>query len=224
MSVPATLGRRALRRGFILLCCCCASVFAAGVGEAHAVILPATTIDGPSQNIVGFGGVSMAEDGTGGVVYLKRVDGITHVFVSRYVEGRWSAPIRVDTEEPFGASWPRIGAADGGELIVVWATPFATREGKPLYELYGAELAPGAETFGKAILIDPNIEEASGTSPDLAVSSTGQADVVYRVVEPLVTSISLLRPGDVVEQVRVAHYDGERWTNLGAINRNLFTF
>lgn len=187
---------------------------------AHAVILPATTIDGPSEDIVGFGGVAMAEDGTGGVVYLKRVDGVAHVFVSRYVGGRWMPPIRVDTEEPYEASWPRIGAANGGELIVVWATPYATREGKPVYELLGSELGPGADSFGRAIFIDPNIEEASGTSPDLAVSSTGQADVVYRVVEPLVTDISLLHPGDVAEQVRVAHFNGTRWSNLGAINRN----
>ena len=185
-----------------------------------AVVLPAVTIDGPSQEIVGFGGVAMAEDGTGGVVYLKRSDGVPHVFVSRFVGGQWQAPIRVDTEEPFAASWPRIGAADGGELIVTWATQYATREGKPVYELLGSELGPGAEGFGPAIFIDPNIEEATGTNPDLAVSPTGQADIVYRVVEPLATNIALLRPGDVVEQVRVAHFDGERWSNLGAINRN----
>ena len=33
------------------------------------------------------------------------------------------------------------------------------------------------------MIVDPNIEEATGTSPDLAMSSTGQADVVYRVVD-----------------------------------------
>ena len=33
------------------------------------------TLDGPSEEIVGFGGVAMAEDGTGGAVYLERVDG-----------------------------------------------------------------------------------------------------------------------------------------------------
>ncbi|MGP0101079.1 MAG: PKD domain-containing protein [Solirubrobacteraceae bacterium] len=187
---------------------------------AGAVVLPAVTVDGPSQEIVGFGGVAMAEDGTGGVVYLKRSGGVPHVFVSRFVGGQWQAPIRVDTEEPFAASWPRIGAADGGELIVTWATQYATREGKPLYELLGSELGPGAEGFGRAIFIDSNIEEATGTNPDLAVSSTGQADIVYRIVEPLATNVALLRPGDVVEQVRVAHFDGERWSNLGAINRN----
>ena len=162
----------------------------------------------------------MATDGTGGVAYLKRVDGVPHVFVSRYAGGHWLAPIRVDTEEPYAASWPRIGAAEGGELIVVWATPFATRNGKLVYELLGSELGPGGERFGSATIVDPNIEEATGTSPDLAVSSTGQADVVYRVVEPGNTSVPLLRPGDVVEQVRLAHFNGERWADLGAINRN----
>ncbi len=33
------------------------------------------------------------------------------------------------------------------------------------------------------MIVDPDIEEATGTSPDLAVSPPGQADVVYRVVE-----------------------------------------
>jgi hypothetical protein len=186
---------------------------------ARAVILPATTIDGPNENIVGFGGVAMAEDGTGGLVYLKRVDGVAHVFVARYAAGHWQAPIRVDTEQPFAASWPCIGAANGGELLVMWATPFATFQEKPIYELLGALLGPGSSRFGPAQIVDPDIEEATGTSPDLAMSATGQADVVYRVVQNH-RSVPLLRPGDVVESVRVAHFDGQRWSNLGAINRD----
>jgi hypothetical protein len=194
----------------------------ASAHRAGAVILPAQTIDGPNENIVGFGGVAMAEDGTGGLVYLKRVEGVTHVFVSRYVGGRWLAPIRVDTEEPYAASWPRIGAAVGGELIVVWATPFATSPitGKPVYELLGAVLGPGAEHFGQAMIVDRDIEEGTGTSPDLAVSSTGQADIVYRVINTDKVGVSLLRFGDVPESVRVAHFDGLRWSNLGTINRD----
>jgi hypothetical protein len=187
---------------------------------APAVILPASTIDGPSEEIVGFGGVAMAADDSGGVVYLKRVDGVPHVFVSQYVGGRWLAPVRVDGEEPFAASWVRIGAAEGGELLVVWATPFATRREKPVYELLGALLGAGGSQFGPATIVDPNIEEATGTSPDLAVSSTGQADVVYRVVETASPTVPLLRPGDVIESVRLAHFNGQRWSNLGAINRD----
>ncbi len=192
-------------------------------GAAGAVILPAATIDGPSQTILGFGGVAMAEDGTGGVVYLKRVEGVAHVFVSRYLDGQWQAPIRVDGGEPFAAGWPRIGAANGGELVVVWATPFALENKRPIEELLGATLGPGAASFGQAMIVDQNIREGIGTSPDLAMSSTGQADVVYRVVETepgRVATIPLLHPGDVVGTVRVAHFNGERWSALGPINRN----
>ncbi len=188
-------------------------------GRAQAVILPAQTIDGPSESIVGFGGAAMAEDGTGGVAYLKRVDGVAHVFVARYVGGAWQAPMRVDVEQPYAASWVRIGAAEGGELIVVWATPFATEHGRPVYELLGAELTPGTQSFGVPSIVDPDIAEATGTSPDLAVSSTGQADVVYRVVD-FSSLVPLLRPTDVVETVRVAAFDGERWTSLGNVNRD----
>lgn len=190
---------------------------------ARAVILAATTIDGPSEAIVGFGGVAMAEDGTGGLVYLKSEGGVAHVFVSRYVEGRWLAPIRVDVGQSFAASWPRIAAADGGELLVVWATPFASEGERPVQELLGAELAPGSQAFSSPVIVDPNVREGAGLSPDLAMSSTGFADVVYRVITQRQgerTSIPLLRPGDVVEEVRVAHFDGNRWTAMGAINRN----
>ncbi len=191
---------------------------------ARAVILPATTIAGPSEDIVGFGGVAMAEDGTGGAVYLQRVGGVAHVFVARFIEGHWLSPIRVDGEEPFAASSPRIGAAEGGRLVVVWATPFATEHERSVDELLGATLSPGASAFGPAMLIDPDVRDATGLSPDLAMSSTGRADVVYRVVFSNLSAqqagIPLLRPGDVIEDVRVAHYNGETWSRLGAINRN----
>jgi hypothetical protein len=163
----------------------------------------------------------MAEDGTGGVVYLKRVEGVAHVFVARFVQGRWLPPVRVDREEPFAASWPRIGAAEGGQLVVVWATPFATEKGLPVDELLGSTLGPGASAFGPAQLIDPNIGDATGATPDLAMSSTGKADVVYRVVVTNQSQfIPLLRPGDVISETRVAHYNGETWSRLGAVNRN----
>ncbi|HVR04764.1 MAG TPA: PKD domain-containing protein [Solirubrobacteraceae bacterium] len=226
------------RSGTTLAAALAAVALAALPVGASAVILPATTIDGPSEEIAGFGGVAMAEDGSGGLVYLKRVDGVPHVFVSRYVGGHWLAPIRVDRcspsstqetstgeahcEEPYAASWPRIGAAAGGELIVVWATPFATSPstGKPIYELLASVLGPGGEQFGQAMIVDRDIEEGTGTDPDLAVSSTGMADVVYRVIDTEKVGISLLRAGDVPESVRVAHFDGQRWSNLGAINRD----
>jgi hypothetical protein len=194
------------------------ATLAFAAGRADAIILPAQTIDGPNENIVGFGGVAMAEDGTGGLVYLKRVGGVAHVFVSRYAGGAWLAPIQVDTQNQFGASWPTIGAADGGELIVAWATPFATEHAHPVYNLVASELGPGSQAFGPPEIVDPDIGEATGTSPQLAVSSTGFADIAYRVVN-FSSTVPLLRPGDVVESVRVANFDGYRWSSLGTVNR-----
>jgi hypothetical protein len=188
-------------------------------GPARAAIQPAVTLDGPSEEIVGFGGVAMAEDGTGGVVYLKRVEGVAHVFVARYLAGHWLAPVRVDTGQQFAAGSPRIGAASGGRLLVVWATPYATVRGKPVSELLSSTFSPGSEAFGQAVVVDPNVAEAAGLSPDLAMSSSGQAYVVYRVVGNLST-VSSQRPGDVALNVKVARYNGQRWTNLGVINRD----
>lgn len=191
----------------------------AHAGQARAAIQPAITLDGPSEQIAGFGGVAMAEDGSAGVVYLKRAEGVAHVFVARYVEGRWLAPVRVDTQQPFAASSPRIGAASNGQLTVTWATPFATEGGKPVQELLSSTLSPGSEAFGPAIIVDPDVREGVSLSPDLAMSSTGQAYIVYRVIQSLST-VSQLHPGDVAESIRVARFNGERWTRLGNINRD----
>jgi hypothetical protein len=191
----------------------------AGASDAGAVILPPVTLDGPSPEVQSVGGVAMAEDGTGGVVYLKRVGGVAHVFVRQFIGGQWLPAVRADGEEQFAASWPRIGAANGGELVVVWATPFATQHEHPIDELLGATLESGSGGFGPAILIDPNVADSTGLSPDLAVSPTGYSDVVYRVVRGGIQTV-ILRPGDIGEDVRVAHFDGRRWTLLGAINRN----
>jgi PKD domain len=187
--------------------------------RAGAIIQPAVTIAGPSEEIVGFGGVAMASDGSGGIVFLERVDGVAHVFVSQFIGGQWGTPVRIDTGDQFAASWPRIAAADGGELVVIWSTPFATEDGKPVQELVSSTLGPGSSQFGVPQIVDKDVGEGAGLSPDIAISTSGQADVVYRVEEEL-ANVNLVRPGDVSEQVRVAHFEGERWTVLGAINRD----
>jgi len=219
----AILGSRGVTVGSALAISLSTTLVAVRSQVAEAVILPAVTIDGPSQDIVGFGGVAMSEDGTGGLVYLKRVEGVAHVFVARYVGGRWQAPIRVDTAQRYAASWPRIGAADDGQLLVIWATPIATENTRPVEELLSAMIGPGASAFGPAKLVDPDIRFGTGASLDLTMSSTGQADVVYRVLEETPgepSPIPLLRAGDVVEQVRFSYFEGETWSRPGAINRD----
>ena len=104
---------------------------------------------------------------------------------SRYIGGHWLAPIRVDSEQPFAASWPRIGAAEGGRAA--WSC--GRRRLRPKRGHAGGRAARRDARPRRRVVrrrddrSTPTSAKRTGTSPDLAVSSTGQADVVYRVVE-----------------------------------------
>ena len=187
--------------------------------------MPPVTVDGPSPLILGFGGVAMASDGSGGVVYLKAVEGVPHVFASRYAGGQWSAPIRVDWDQPYTASEPQIAAAPGGRLLVVWATEVATVHGKVQHALYSATIAAGAPGFGRSLVVDPNVGNGVGVAPALSATSATKAIVAYRVITfdfspGSFTTAVQLRPGDVMADIRVARLSGGRWSRLGAMNAN----
>jgi hypothetical protein len=197
------------------------------LASADAVVLPPSTIDGPSTEIVGLGGVAMAPDGTGGLVYVKTVEGVTHVFASRYAAGQWGPPIRVDREGPYPASQPAIAAGPGGRLMVVWVTETATLPSGEIRDgLYSATLGPGTAEFGAQLLVDPNVGNGTGVDPSLAGTVPGKAIVAYRAITKTfgllaeTTSAAQLRPGDVLADIRVARLEGDRWSRLGAINRN----
>jgi hypothetical protein len=195
-----------------------------GTQGASALILPPTTVDGPAPQIVEFGGVAMAADGTGGLVYTKTVEGVPHVFASRYSGGRWSPPIRVDEGQAFEAGQPRVSAGLHGALEVVWVTPVATVQQKVRDGLMSATLGPGATSFGRPLLVDANVGDGNGVDPSIAGFGAGKAVVVYRVVTQdfsgAVTGVVRLRPQDVLADIRVARFAGDRWSRLGNANRN----
>src|SRR6478736_10494759 len=97
-----------------------AAILALAAAPASAVVSDVQPIDGPSADITDVGDAAMAEDGSGGIVYLKRVGGRAHVFAAQFRDGRWRGAQRVDVGQGFDSSWPRIGAGDGGRLIVTW--------------------------------------------------------------------------------------------------------
>jgi PKD domain len=186
------------------------------------------TIAGPSSDIVDFGGVAMAADGSGGLVFTKAIEGVPHIFASRFVGGRWSAPIRVDGDQPYEASEPRIAAGPGGELLVVWVTQVATVHNKIRYGLFSAKIGRGASAFGPSLLVDPEVAEGNpgGVDPSLSGTAPSQAIVAYRVItyrfdgsKPL--AVVQLRPGDVLAETRLARLKEDRWSRLGAVNVNL---
>jgi hypothetical protein len=127
--------------------------------RADALISPVATIDGPSAEIVELGGVAMAADGTGGIVYRKRVEGRAHIFAALYSNGQWGPAQRVDVGQAFESSFPAIAAGEGGRLVVVWTNHYSsTTDG-----LFSAALEPGSTGFQKPVPIDLDIGQAIGT-------------------------------------------------------------
>jgi hypothetical protein len=182
--------------------------------DAGAAVLAPVTIDGPASEIGELGGVAMAQDGSGGVVYRRAVDGRQHVFAARFSGGRWWPAQRVDTSLPFDSAWPRIGAANGGRLVVVWAQHTAAGEDS----LYSAVRARGATRF-QPPTVDFDVGAFTATYPSLAMNDTGNALVVYRAVSEF--SGPGLPSGYVRGEVRLARFNGSRWQRLGVpANRN----
>lgn len=198
--LPAQFTRAALAALALVL------VLATG---ARAAVLPAETIDGPDPEIGELGGVAMAQDGSGGVVYQRAVDGRQHVFAARFVNGSWQEPLRVDAALPFDSAWPRVGAANGGRLVVVWVQQ--TAEGAN--SLYSAILTRGATRFQPPTLIDFRLGLFTAAYPSLAMNDAGNALVAYRAVDE--GTDADLPQGYVNGDIRVARFNGSRWQRLG---------
>ncbi len=181
---------------------------------AAASISGVTPIDGPSADIVDFGGTAMAPDGTGGIVYRKRVDGRTHIFAAQFDGTGWGTPQRVDGGQRFDSSWPAIGAGNGGRLVVVWVQEFGPSSDR----MYSAGLDPGARRFQAPVPVDLNVGESTGTSPSVAMNAGGSAYVSYLVMQtPSGNDAAGYAPGEL----RAARYDGSYWSGFGLpLNRN----
>jgi hypothetical protein len=207
-------------------------LLAGRVAPARALITPPTIVAGPSPSILGVGNVSIAPDGTGGVVWRQLSGGAPHIFASRFIDGRWSAPIQVDSGQPGPATFPAIAAGDGGRLLVVWVQPWASEStgGNPpqtIYQLVSSVIEPGSSGFGPAVQVDPNdVGDGTGVYPALAMAPDGDAYVVYRVVTFNYSSSAVpppgtppqLHPGDQLVDVRVASFNGLSWNSLGIVN------
>jgi hypothetical protein len=175
---------------------------------AGAFVSDVHPLDGPGAEVIDVADAAMSEDGSGGAVWLRRVDGRAHVFAARFHNGAWGPPRRVDVGQGFDSSWPRIGAGDGGRLVVTWVQEFGVESDR----LFSATLDPGANGFQAPVPVDFNVGEATSTFPDLAMARGGQAYLAYRVI----TDTSPANPpGYVGADVRVARYNGRLWSVLG---------
>jgi hypothetical protein len=164
---------------------------------AAAGWFPAQPVDGPSPDIEKLGGVDLARDGTGGLVYLKRVDGTPHVFLSRFNGGQFRAPERVDNGLGAGVSEAAIAAADADRLAIVWIA------GSRVYGsvVTGNDQQPGPLLGPTELYNDPS-GPVSDLSLDMGINGTAYA--------------SWAGPGGGGSDVRVSRLMDVTWTLVGA--------
>ena len=136
---------------------------------AHAAWFSFQSLDGPSPDVERFGGIDLARDGTGGLVYVKREMGAPHVYVSRHLGGAWRAPERVDTGLDLGVTEAAVAAADGHRLAVVWTA------GSRVYGVLFAEGAAPAGPTAPALIYDAGSGQVSGLSLDMGINGTAWA-------------------------------------------------
>lgn len=110
---------------------------------ARADWFPVQPVDGPSPAVVGLGGVAVAHDGSGGIVYLRADGGAPHVFLSRLRGGVWRPPVRLDAGIAAPATAARVAAADDGVLLVAWISGGV---------VYGMQV-PSARLLGRAVAL-----------------------------------------------------------------------
>lgn len=111
-----------MSRASRLLAPLAALALVAAPGPARAAFFAGEVIDGPSPDIVRVGGVDLARDGSGAVVYVKRDGGVEHVFAARMRNGAWQPPERLDTGAAAAASDPVVAAAGGGQLVAAYVS------------------------------------------------------------------------------------------------------
>ncbi|UUY03521.1 hypothetical protein LRS13_23095 [Svornostia abyssi] len=177
---------------------------------ASAEVRPAETVDGPSADVLELGGVAMADDGTGGLVYRRRIDGRAHIFASVFTGTSWERPQRVDGGQEFESSWPRIAAASGGRLLVTWASQIGTTTtGAARNGLFAAIKAPRSARFGAPTTIETDLGEATALYPALAMAANGGPSYV-----------SYVRQGARVEYRLAVFRGGPRWSRTVVRRRN----
>ena len=143
-------------------------------------------VDGPSPDIRTLNGLSIARDGAGGLVYVKDVGGVAHIFVSRLLSGSFQPPQQVDAGLSTASSQPVIAAGRGGVLLVAFVNAGS---------LYVAQAPDSQSPIGApSPLVDAAI------NPVISMSPFGKAYLAFTAV------------GAGTDQVRTAFYSQGQWS------------
>lgn len=122
-------------------------------------------IAAPGTPVVSLDGLSIARDGTGGLVYLADSGGVAHVFVSVLSGGAFQAPVQVDAGLAGPSSQPVIAAGNGGVLLVAF--------------INGGELYVSQTTAAGTPLSAPSGLFAGAANPAISISNFGKAYLAF---------------------------------------------
>ncbi len=179
-----------LRRGSLLAGLLIGGVLLLGLGASSARAAPTpaapTVVAGPDAGIAALTGMSIAHDGTGGLVYLDQVAGVARVFVSRLVGGAFQAPQQIDATLPGASSQPVIAAGNSGVLLIAFINAG---------ELYVVNVAGVTAGFGTPLAL-----AAGAANPAISISNFGKAYLAFSVI------------GAGGNDVRDAYYFAGAWT------------
>ncbi len=135
---------------------------------------------------VTLGGLAVARDGSGGLVYTATTGGVSHVYLARLLGGVFQSPVQLDTGALASATQPVITADNGGQLLVAFIS------GGNLY---------AADTLSANQAVSSPTELASGASnPAISMNLSGDGYLAYAD-----TSAT----GDDVD---VQYFDGSTWS------------
>jgi len=137
---------------------------------ARANYFPAAAVDGPSPDIQRLGGLDVAFDGTGALIYLKNGSGIPRVFASRFSGGVWQPPEQLDVGLAAPATQAVIAAGNGGRDAAVFV------EGGAVF----ATVRPAGATAWSP----PALLASSGSNPSVSMSIHGEAYATWTAPGP----------------------------------------
>ncbi len=131
---------------------------------AEAAFFRGDPLDGPSADIRAVGDLDLARDGTGALVWVRALDGVDHVFVSRFERGAFQPVEHVDAALTGPSSQPVVGASDNGRLAIVFVNGGT---------VYGVVRPATGQAYG------PPIPLAPGSDPSVDLSINGTAFASY---------------------------------------------
>lgn len=159
--------------------------------SAGAAIYPGDPVVGPSAALRALGGIDLAPDGSGALVYTLEDGGVNHVFASRLVDGAWSAPERLDGGLDGASGQPVVAAGDGGRLIAAFVNAG---------NVYAATRADA----GAGWVAEPLWSGGGASDPHVDLSVNGKGYAVFTA------------PGAGGHDVRAAFTRGRGWSVIPA--------